>query len=323
MRFLPDTLLYTDTNHCLARLREWRPPVKAPRLPRIPVHFYWMGPLGAKQALSIKSFLATHDPALTECWLWLDTGAALDAAHSNRHLAPLLPLMQLKQFRLEEELRGTPFAGQDWLRNDLRPPAVSDIARLVILHNHGGLYADIDTLFLRDINELRACIDDAECGYQWSYVPRAANAFFRLHSGGPVIVDIMRSACSARSAHSNPMLAFDRNTTLDFLILPSSSFSPLWLRVDGKDRATNPVPFTRFAGFFRKFGWFFKRDTTIRSVGDFFPGAFAYHWHNLWDVPEHADSYAGLLDAEFNDRLRARHPGLAPLARFGITPQNP
>jgi hypothetical protein len=90
--------------------------------------------------------------------------------------------------------------------------------------------------------------------------------------------------------------------------------------VDGKDSATHPVPFTRFSGFFRRFGWFFRRDPNIRSPRDFFPGAFAYHWHNLWNAPEHADSYAGLLDGWFNERLRERHPGLAPLARFGETP---
>ncbi len=319
MRFLEDSRLYTDSHYCLARLREWQPRPDSPPLERIPVHFYWMGSFGAKQALSIKSFLATHNPASSECWLWVDTAEAVDAAHTNPHLAPLLPLVRVKHFRLEEETRGTPFEGQDWLRGKLTPAAISDIIRYAVLHNYGGLYADIDTLFLRDIDELRACVDDVDCAYQWSYIPRAASAYLRMRAGGPLIVDLMQAACAARTAHPDALFSFERKHPGDFLILPSSSFSPLWLRVDGKDNATGPVPFNRFSGFFRRFGWFFRRDPKIRTSLDFFPGAYAYHWHNMWRVPEHADSYAGLLDAEFNDRLRARYPDLAPLARFGLT----
>jgi hypothetical protein len=319
MRLLPDPLLYTDSRHCLARMREWQPSTAARSLERIPVHFYWAGPFGAKQALSIKSFLATHNPALSECWLWLDTQVAVQTASANPHLAPLLPLIHLRCFCLDEEILGTPFQGCDWVRGALRPAYVSDIARLAILHNHGGIYADIDTLFLRDIDGLRACIDDVECAYRWSYVPRAANAWLRLRARGPVVVDLMLAANAARSAHANPMLSFDRRLPGDFIVLPAAAFSPLWLHVDGKEHLRN-APLHRFSDFFRRFGWFFRHDPAIRSSSDFFPGAYAYHWHNLWNAAEHADSYAGLFDAEFNDRLHNRHPGLAPLARFGVTP---
>jgi len=317
MRLLPDPLLYTDTNYCLACLGKWRPAANYPPLAPIRIHFYWMGAFGAKQALSVKSLLATcNNPELVECWLWLHNSGAADTAHENRHLAPLLPLLRLKHFRLEEERRDTPFANAEWLGNDPRPAATSDIARLLILHNHGGLYVDLDTLFLRDINELRACFGDAECGYQWSYVPRVANAFLRLHAKGATVVSLMQAACAARTAHSNPMLNFDRKPPLDFLVLPSAGFSPLWLKVDGKDRKAR-VPFTRFADFFRRFGWLFRRDPSIQRIADFFPGAFTYHWHNLWNVAEHADSYAGILDHECNLILQTRHPELAPPMSFG------
>lgn len=320
MRFLDDRRLYTDSLYCLAQLREWRPRSDAPPLERIPVHFYWMGPFGAKQALSLKSFLATHNPACSECWLWVDTAEAAKAAFTNPHLAPLLPLVRVEHFRLDEEIRGTPFADQDWLRGKLTPAAISDIVRYVVLHNHGGLYVDIDTMFLRSPDELRACVDDVDCAYQWSYIPRAASAYLRMRARGPLIVDLMHAACAARTAHPDALFSFDRKHPGDFLILPSASFSPLWLRVDGKDHSSASVPFTRFSHFFQRFGWFHRRDRSIRASLDFFPGAFAYHWHNLWNVPEHADSYAGLFDAEFNVRLRARYPDLAPLGCFGLTP---
>jgi len=112
MRFLPDPLLYTDSRHCLAQARDWKPPGDTRSLARIPVHFFWTGPFGAKQALSIKSFLATHNPAHSECWLWFDHAAAIDAAPGNPHLAPLQPQLRQQRFRLDEDARGTPFENQ-------------------------------------------------------------------------------------------------------------------------------------------------------------------------------------------------------------------
>ena len=68
----------------------------------------------------------------------------------------------------------------------------------------------------------------------------------------------------------------------------------------------NDAPFDRFESFFRKFGWRFKRNPTVRSYRDFFPGAFAYHWHNFWDAREHKDSYFGLFNREFDIILREK-----------------
>jgi Glycosyltransferase sugar-binding region containing DXD motif len=317
MRFLPDKLLYTDTNYCLAKLEKWKPKPDCPPLAPIRVHFFWIGAFRAKQALSVKSLLATcNTPELLECWLWLDSADEVREAENNPHLAPLLPLLRIKHFQLDEERRDTPFANADWLGSDLRPAAISDIARLLVLHNYGGLYADLDTFFLRDINELRACIDDVECAYQWSYVPRVASAYLRLHARGRSVVSLMQAACVARTAHPNRIFNFDRQPPLDLLVLPSSGFSPLWLRVDGKDRKAR-APFTRFPDFFRRFGWFFRRKPAIQHIADFFPGAFTYHWHNLWNAAEHADSYAGILDKACNRILQARYPDLPPLMSLG------
>jgi len=43
----------------------------------------------------------------------------------------------------------------------------------------------------------------------------------------------------------------------------------------------------------------------IRSLADFFPGAFAYHWHNAWQEPEDANSYYALFEREIDHRLAA------------------
>ena len=63
------------------------------------------------------------------------------------------------------------------------------------------------------------------------------------------------------------------------------------------------VPFDRFEDFFRA-------SRLLRgggSLGRFFPGAFTYHWHNLWSAPVETGSpfarLAGELDAILYERL--------------------
>ncbi len=82
-------------------------------------------------------------------------------------------------------------------------------------------------------------------------------------------------------------------------------FDPLWPHFDKRDRY-RAAPFHRFEGFFRRFGWRFRRRPSIRSYRDFFPGAFTYHWHNCWGASEHVNSYFGLFNQQFSGILRDR-----------------
>ena len=91
-----------------------------------------------------------------------------------------------------------------------------------------------------------------------------------------------------------------RDTRLDHPSL--RLFDPLSPHADGKSRLEG-APYDGFDGFFRKFGWRFRQRREIGSYRDFFRGAFAYHWHNLWDAPEHERSYYGLFEREIDGEL--------------------
>jgi hypothetical protein len=58
--------------------------------------------------------------------------------------------------------------------------------------------------------------------------------------------------------------------------------------------------------FFRKFDFRFRRNPAVLSYRNFFPGAFAYQWHNYWNAREHIDSYFGIFNQEFDNILRER-----------------
>lgn len=310
MRRLPQSDTYTSADRCLAFARKLPPPSPQPR-PLTPVHFFWQGrAFGAKAALCLRSFLATQDPRHFQAWLWLEDETAFNQAAHNPWLAPLLPHLNVQRYDWAELSRGTPLANRPWTR-DLLPAARSDLARLVCLARYGGCYSDLDALFLRDLGPLLDLAGDAEFCFQWGAVPRGTNAFCRHRAAGALIESLMRRADSAQTAHPTNLLDFPIAPE-EMLLLPVGLFSPLWLHDDGHERC-QAAPFRHFAGFFRKFGWFHRRPATAVTLDSFFPGAFTYHWHGLWAAPEHADSYAGLLDQDCRTRLAS----LGPLPAYG------
>jgi len=91
----------------------------------------------------------------------------------------------------------------------------------------------------------------------------------------------------------------------DLLVLPCVCFDPLWPHHDRRDRYY-AAPFDRFEDFFRRFEPEFLHNGSIRSYGNFFPGAFTYHGHNFWDAWEDPNSYLGLFNQEFDTILKDR-----------------
>ena len=108
----------------------------------------------------------------------------------------------------------------------------------------------------------------------------------------------MLERCAALgTCHPRNVLRFDECRDLELLVLPCGYFDPLWPHHDRQERLRS-APFNRFGDFFRAFGPFFRAKRGVRSLRDFFPGAFAYHWHNFWEAPEVESSYFGRFAAE-------------------------
>jgi len=308
MRFVEDDRLYSRTEDCLRFLRGIGPGTSAgvPRASRR-FHLYWRGAFGRKQAFALKSLLATQDVARGDVWLWLDVAAGYEGYEQNPLLQPLLPWLRVVPLDAELEVRGTPIEGRPELYRNVDATALSNCFRFVTLYRHGGVYVDMDTMFLRDLNALFQ--DDwagDEFCYRWSaHLPYANSAILALRAGSEVAHALLLRCVETRSCRPATVLRFEETRQIPLLVLPCAVFDPLWPRHDGQDRYPS-APFRRFGDFFRRFGWRVRRAPTIRSHRDFFPGAFTYHWHNCWDAPEHHDSYFGLFEREFDDLLRAR-----------------
>jgi hypothetical protein len=309
---LPDERLYSDTAACLAWLSSLeQSPSKAADQPLL-CHLYWAGELTRKPAFAIRSFLATQDPDATQLWLWIDDIEAYDRREANRFLAPLLPHIQVLRYDAEKLGQGTAIDRAPGLYREPDPTRRSDLHRFLALYRHGGMYVDVDAMFLRDLRALPA--EMPEFCSRWSaHMPYANSAFLRLEREGASASALLERCAQEESSLPWLVMRFEATEEIDLFVLPCIAFDPLWPHHDGHDRYAD-APFQSFADFFRPFSWRFRRSSRIRSYRDFFPGAFTYHWHNAWTTPEPAGSYFGLFADEFDDVLEARLglPRLAP-----------
>jgi hypothetical protein len=318
MRFFANRELYYRTAECLAWLREtsFDGPA-ATSSERELCHFYWYGDFSLKQTFAVMSFLATQDLDRTELWLWLDGESAYDGHEENPLLRPLLPYVQVHRFDAKIAARGTPAQRRPELYEDVTPTARSDFVRCVVLFKYGGIYIDMDMMLIRDLGGLPP---DEFC-YPWgTKQPYGNSAFMRLRQGSETAHEILATAAAKRSCHPHTIFHFDHCADLDILVLPCPFFDPLWPHHEGSD-TYEAAPFSRFRGFFRRFGpRAFPQTAPILTYRDFFPGAFAYHWHNYWDVPEIADSYFGFFYQEFEAILDERLGVEWPVDELALVP---
>ena len=308
MKFLPNERLYSDTESCLQHLRELAIDIDD-AIPRTTerYHMYWYGIFSSKQAFAIKSFLATQDLENSELWLWLDGENGYSDHKNNPFLRPFLPFLNVMRFEQKEEAKDTPLEPRPDLCRGLNPTQRSNFFRFVVLYKYGGTYTDMDVMFLRDFNSLysNGSFQEEFC-YSWSaHISHGNSAVIRLRQHSEAARTLLVICGEVGSCRPKHVLRFGDNPDLDLLVLPCPFFDPLWPHHDRQDNYKD-APFDRFAGFFRKFGWRFKRNPAVRSYRDFFPGAFAYHWHNCWEEREHMDSYFGQFNREFDIILREK-----------------
>jgi hypothetical protein len=305
MRFLADDLLYHRTEECLQWLLQIsaeNPATASGGCERC--HLYWYGNVSLKQAFTVKSFLATQDLDSTELWLWLDGERGYAGYEKNPLLRPLLPYVQVRRFDAKIEIADTPVERSPQLYEGVNPTLRSNLFRHVFLFKYGGIYADMDTMFLQDIRGLPTGAE--EFCYRWSaHKPYGNSAFLRLRQYSETARALLVRCAEKGSCRPHEVLRFDDSIDLDLLVLPCVCFDPLWPHHDRRDRY-HAAPFDRFGDFFRRFEPELLHNGSIRSYQDFFPGAFAYHWHNFWDASEDPNSYFGLFNQEFDTILKNR-----------------
>ncbi|KAF9436304.1 hypothetical protein BGZ76_004335 [Entomortierella beljakovae] len=111
------------------------------------------------------------------------------------------------------------------------------------------------------------------------------------------------------------------------VMMPTSIFDPLWLRVDGVESKTGLANDKRFKMMEDLYSFpeaFTNPNAVCPAQKDqqegspafiagpevFFTGAFAYHWHNNWVTPIKPQSWMGQMSKAYNDFLTGERPNL-------------
>ena len=264
---------------------------------KVVFHSYWYGLITKKQLFSIKSFLCTQNLNSAELYLWIDESSFNETNISN--LKILTPYITIKSYNPLKEAQGTIF---EYLSTEIDQTynlaERADTFRFLILYKYGGLYFDLDIMFLRDMRQL---FENEFC-YAWEQQCFANSAILFLNKQSLLATEILKKCRLKHRFVPWIILNYSDKKLKDMTVYPSAYFDPIWQEDKNK---IYKLTIETFDDFFREFDTTFKK--RIISYKDFFPGCYTYHWHNRWNAEEFEDSYFGLFDNEFTNIFNERN----------------
>jgi mannosyltransferase OCH1-like enzyme len=157
-----------------------------------------------------------------------------------------------------------------------------DLFRIIVLHNYGGIYVDMDTVLLRSLGVFL----DQEFVYQWDrFDDIYAPALMRLRKGGAFAAELVRG----------------------LIAIPPGKYN--WGRENVKRAIQLGHPISVFPSPFFNTEWQADPQFTpfkcTPASANLYEGAFAWHWHNQWDAPIEDGCKFQLLEAQIDRRLAA------------------
>jgi len=222
-----------------------------------------------KELECVKSFLATQNLEKTNLIIWSDYNI-----EDNPLIQPYKDHISLRVYDPRAEAIGTPLEHEHGMldASDEKYYLKSDLFRIMMLHKYGGVWVDMDIVFLRDFKSIL----DQEYMYQWG----SETNFGYQGACATVLAMKERSEFSFRMIDVVRTMPPLRDTTVwgkdtfahlwrewpNFTIFPSTFFNTEWLISKTDQEFRNLV------------GEGFERVETERDI--LFLQAFTWHWHN-------------------------------------------
>jgi hypothetical protein len=248
-------------------------------------HCFWRVPrdFGRKHAAVLKSIIINHDKN-TEINLWCNVDLS-----DNEYFKKISKFVNLRLWDLNKEVENSIVKGRidaSFIK-DHSCSLEGDLARLLILHNYGGFYLDMDVIVLRNMSPL----NNMQFLYQWGtsgfnqHEPNITmnGAIMRLNKNSNLSKEFLECLVNSTphknsTAWGNSM--YSKVQSQDLTVLPGVWFNSEW----GFEGTVNDP---------------FRKKETI----DLFDGAFTWHWHNKWDDEIEEGSKFYILEKNINARF--------------------
>ena len=278
-------------------------------------HCYWTGPLTLHHVLCLSSLVDTQK-ICNRVHFWTERGdfhklaSFLSESGFSKGQKVVVPHV----YDLDAEILGTPLEGKANMIRRIRQERglqyYSDAFRLLILFKYGGIYFDLDVLFIKDLTPV--VTDEAgqllDFVYEWEITGRCNNAVMGVQAPRrDNLRDLLQTGIKIESFAPWDLFPVEEARKHRFAVLPWQLFDPLW----GPHKF---VPHCQsFEDFFKGDAGKFVNESHQILLNEAFPGAYTHHWHNSWDVPieEHPRSLAFQFLKMFRpavlDRALTRH----------------
>lgn len=179
---------------------------------------------------------------------------------------------------------------------------VSDLLRFLALYYYGGIYIDSDVLMVKSMSSFF----NKDFAFRWDDSVEHYNTCvmgLRRHSPIPLKIIQHYKSCELKVFHPEAIhhaLDCPNKICAEFTMYPTLFFDPMQTEpVNSVEKKTWQWEAPQGAEEDR-FGWIFTADR-MSSVDAFFPGIYAFHWHNRWETPINSNS----MFAEFQ-RINAK-----------------
>jgi hypothetical protein len=258
-------------------------------------HCYWSGDVTEKHLNSIKSCylfnIQKSHYKNRKIIFWVENNK------NNIVLDKISKYAEVRQFNLDNEQTGTPFINRSYDINKTFP-FYSDLIRCILLYKYGGVWFDLDNLFIDSFDRILGNFSDEILVYSWEFQDYPNNAIFIVPGKentkfGDVIDFFIKR---------NRGFGFQQNISLqdsiDMLILPCLWFDAGWLKIQSDTLYDPSAPSIKD---------FFKKTDKKVTLDNFAINSFCYHWHNKWDDNAEDESYYCKLVNEI-DSIIDHHP---------------
>lgn len=221
-----------------------------------------------KELLCIESYLATQNLEKTKLILWSDYDIS-----DNPLIQPYKHLIDMRVYDVREESNGTVLEGNErWFSaQDSKHYMKSGILRFLVTHKYGGIWADMDMIFLRDFKPIL----DQEWAYMWGgetdfyrFGPCAAmmNLKKRSDHSNVCMNEILKTPVMPDTTALDHMLLAKVYSIRRFDVFPSTFFNVEWLMSKVDKKLSDDI-----------LTYWFENPCPENLL---FIECFAWHWHN-------------------------------------------